>query len=78
MTTESVPASSITARIACRSGASGVVRAEANLASPIRVSTVPMRPVLAPSPRSADSTRYAVVVLPLVPVMPIIRSADAA
>lgn len=60
----------MTAMSACSSGASGVVLAEGRLSSPSRVSTVPMSPVRTSSPRNPAASRYAVVVLPLVPVIP--------
>ena len=59
---------------ACRSVASGVVSALSAVTSPIRVSTPPISPVRWPAARSPDSSRYVVVVLPLVPVTPISSS----
>ena len=47
-------------------GALGLMRS-----SPMRISTVPISPVARPAPCRPPSTRYAVVVLPEVPVMPI-------
>lgn len=70
MTTESTPRSRMTANRAWRSVASGVVRSDLMRSSPIRISTVPMSPVER-TVRRPPSTRYAVVVLPEVPVMPI-------
>ena len=70
MATASVPRSRMTASSACRSGASGVVRALGSTSSPMRVSTVPSRPVERPAARSPASSRKAVVVLPFVPVTP--------
>ncbi len=67
-----VPRSRMAASSACRSGASGVVRTLGSTSSPMRVSTVPSRPVERPAARSPASTRKAVVVLPLVPVIPIV------
>lgn len=72
MATASTPRSRITANSAWRSVASGVVRSDLMRSSPIRVSTVPMSPVLRTVLRP-PSMRYAVVVLPEVPVMPIWR-----
>jgi len=66
----STPRSSITAKRACRSADSGVVRTLLMVSAPMRVSTVPISPVTAPRACSAESSRYAVVVLPLVPVIP--------
>jgi hypothetical protein len=76
ITTAVTPRSTAAASIACRSVASGVVRTLLIARSPSRVSTVPIRPVVRPSARSPDSTRYAVEVLPAVPVMPIMVSFD--
>ena len=75
--TASTPRSRITASSACRSGASGVVRSLLRTSSPIRVSMVPMTPVRRPARRSPASSRYAVVVFPLVPVTPTIVMALA-
>lgn len=62
--------------MACRSVASGVVRTLSITRSPSRVSTVPTSPVVCPAARNPDSIRYAVDVLPAVPVTPItVRSA---
>ncbi len=77
MTQASMPRSRMMASRACRSVASGVVRMESSRSSPMRVSTVPMSPVRCPRARSADSMRYAVVVLPLVPVTPSAMSPSA-
>ncbi len=60
----------MTASSACSTVASGVVRMLRNRSCPIRVSTVPIRPVVRPSAVRAESMRYAVVVLPFVPVTP--------
>ena len=65
-----MPRSVITASRACRTVASGVVRTLLIRSSPIRVSTVPISPVVWPRAVSAELMRYAVVVLPLVPVTP--------
>ncbi len=97
MATAVTPRSRITANSAWRSVASGVVRSDLRRSSPIRVSTVPMRPVSPPTgrpppplsdcasrrppsslsfaaaARRPPSMRYAVVVFPEVPVMPIWR-----
>jgi hypothetical protein len=70
MATASTPRSSMTANRAWRSVASGVVRSDLMRSSPMRISTVPIRPVDRTVFRP-PSTRYAVVVLPEVPVMPI-------
>ncbi len=65
------PASTMRARSACSSSASGVVWLAASAWSPTRYWMVPITPVgRPPAPRSA-STSSDVVVLPLVPVMPI-------
>jgi hypothetical protein len=74
MTTAVTPRSAAAASMACRSVASGVVRTLSTTRSPSRVSTVPISPVVRPAARSPDSTRYAVEVLPAVPVIPIIVS----
>ncbi len=71
MATASTPRSRMTAKRAWRSVASGVVRSDLMRSSPMRISTVPTSPVLRPAARRPPSTRYAVVVLPDVPVMPI-------
>lgn len=65
-----MPRSRIIAKIACRSVASGVVSALGSRVSPMRISTVPTTPVSIPAARSPASSRYTVVVLPLVPVTP--------
>lgn len=70
MATASTPRSRMTANRAWRSVASGVVRSDLMRSSPMRISTVPIRPVDL-TPFRPPSTRYAVVVLPEVPVMPI-------
>ncbi len=74
MTQAAIPRSTMTASRACTSGASGVVRTLAIRSSPIRVSTVPMSPAGRWRAPSAEWMRWAVVVLPLVPVMPVISS----
>ena len=57
MTQASMARSAITARRACRSLVSGVVRTLWTRSSPMRVSTVPMRPVRWPSAVRAELTR---------------------
>ena len=57
MTQESTERSRITASRACRTVASGVVRMLRSRWSPMRVSTVPMRPVVWPSAVRAESMR---------------------
>ena len=51
------PRSSITASSACRSGASGVVNPLTSRSPAIRVSTVPIRPVVSPAACRPASTR---------------------
>ncbi|CAM5536829.1 hypothetical protein SNARM312S_08237 [Streptomyces narbonensis] len=51
MATASTPRSRMTAKRAWRSVASGVVRSDLMRSSPMRISTVPTRPVLRPAPR---------------------------
>ena len=75
MATSVTPASAITANMACRSGASGVVNAAGSRrrcpsGPSIRVPTVPSSPLVRPAPTSPASSRCATVVLPLVPVTP--------
>ena len=79
MTTAETPDAAMSASSACRAGASGVVRTLGNpvtVGRPsasrprVRVCTVPIRPVPSPAAARPASTRYAVVVLPLVPVIP--------
>jgi hypothetical protein len=64
------PRSTATAKSACRSLASGVVRALSSTSPASRVSTVPTSPVTRPAARSPDSIRYTVEVFPAVPVIP--------
>ena len=64
------PASSIRAKIACRSIASGVVRSTSATSPPTTLCTVPSRPVRRPAASSSWRARKAVVVLPFVPVTP--------
>ena len=71
ITTSATPRSRITANSACRSGASGVVNALGRDLPSMRMPTVPSIPVVRPAAARPASTRYATVVLPLVPVMPI-------
>src|SRR5215469_12339081 len=65
--------STMVARRAWRSVASGVVSPLTAAESPIRVATPPIRPVLYPAARSPDSSRYVDVLLPAVPVTPTSR-----
>ena len=74
MTTASSPAASMSAKVRCRSMASGVVRATACCSPPTIAVTVPSRPVLRPPASSTARTRKADVVLPLVPVIPTVVS----
>ena len=67
------PASSIRANVACRSTASGVVRSTSSSRPPTTLFTVPSRPHRVPVCSSRWRTRKAVVVLPLVPVIPTTR-----
>ena len=64
------PASSISRNVRCRSIASGVVRTTGRTSPPIRLSTVPSRPGRRPAAVRIACSRYAVVVLPFVPVTP--------
>ena len=57
--------------MAWRSGASGVVRAPANVRPAATTPVVPIMPVVRPPARSPDSTIADTVVFPFVPVMPI-------
>src|SRR3954462_503897 len=66
----SSPAASISANVACSAIASGVVRSVACSTPPTTCETVPSRPHRRPVASSSPRTRNAVVVLPLVPVMP--------
>ncbi len=74
ITTASTPCSTISANIACSCGASGVVSALGTRRPPMRVSMVPINAVDSPAAASPASTRYEVVVLPEVPVIPTMRS----
>ena len=74
MTTASSPAASMSAKVRCRSMASGVVRATACCSPPTIAVTVPSRPVRRPPASSSARTRKADVVLPLVPVIPTVVS----
>ena len=64
------PASSIARKVACRSIASGVVRSTSSSRPPTTRLTVPSSPHGRPAASIRWRTRNAVVVLPLVPVMP--------
>ena len=68
------PASSIRRRAAWRSTLSGVVLVTGSVAPPTRCSIVPSRPGRSPAASRMAWARKAVVVLPLVPVMPITAS----
>ena len=68
------PAPSIRLNVAWRSIASGVVRTTASSTPPTICLTVPSSPVWMPAASRISRTRNAVVVLPLVPVMPTTRS----
>ena len=63
-------AARISASIASISSASGVVWFAGRVSAPTTYWMVPMIPVRSPRARRSASTRYDVVVLPLVPVMP--------
>ena len=67
MATDVTPRSRMSASDAWRSGASGVVNPP---------DKVPMISVFRPRARLMDATRWAVVVLPLVPVIPITSMTD--
>ena len=69
----SSPASAIAANVRWRSIASGVVRTTGCSTPPITDLTVPSRPQRRSAASSSERTRNAVVVLPLVPVMPTTR-----
>ena len=71
----SSPASAIAANVRWRSIASGVVRTTGCSTPPITDLTVPSRPQRRSAASSSERTRNAVVVLPLVPVMPTTGSA---
>ncbi len=68
------PASSIARNVRCRSIASGVVRTTSCSSPPITLVTVPSSPVGRPPSSSSARTRNAVVVFPLVPVIPTVWS----
>ena len=70
MATTVQPASRIRANSFCRSGDSGVVRSACSMTPAILLPTVPMTPQRLPATLAMCSTRYVVVVLPFVPVMP--------
>ena len=74
MATSVTPRSRITASRDCISGASGVVKPVLISASPTMVATVPMSPFTRPAAARPARMRNVVVVLPLVPVTPSIRS----
>ena len=63
-------ASRMRASSACTSGASGVVSCNGSATPAMRTPVVPMMPAGSPAARAIASTRYVVVVLPLVPVTP--------
>ena len=73
--TPPMPRSRISPSICWISSASGVVWPAGRTWSPIMYWMVPMTPVRSPRARSSAFTRYDVVVLPLVPVMPTTTSA---
>ena len=64
------PSSSMRAKVAWRSTASGVVRSTSSSRPPTTLLTVPSSPHWVPVSSSRWRTRNAVVVLPLVPVIP--------
>ncbi len=64
------PRSRMTASSACVSGASGVVKPVLMASSPMRVATVPIRPLVRPAACNPARRKNVVVVLPLVPVTP--------
>ena len=68
------PRSTASAQMPWSTGDSTVVRGLSIASSPIRSSTVPSTAVSRCWARRAASTKYAVVVLPLVPVMPTVTS----
>ncbi len=75
--TARAPSDRMTASSAWKSGASGVVSRLASGRPATRLPVVPISPATWPQPSSAASTRYEVVVLPEVPVIPTTsRSAD--
>jgi len=65
------PPSSMRRNVSCRSIPSGVVRSTGSSTPPTTCFTVPISPVWIPAASSISRARYAVVVLPLVPVTPI-------
>ena len=68
------PAAFISANSFCSSKDSGVVRSVCRTSSPIMFWMVPMRPTFAPRVFSSTClSRYVLVVLPFVPVMPIMH-----
>ena len=72
------PASFISAKSFCSSMDSGVVRSVCRTRSPIMFWIVPMRPTFAPTVFSRIClSRYVLVVLPFVPVMPIMHILSA-
>ena len=73
--TPPTPAATISASSAWSSSASGVVWPAGRASSPSTYWIVPMTPVARPRARRSASTRYEVVVLPFVPVMPTTVSA---
>ena len=70
MATPRTPPSRMCASIDWRSRASGVVWLAGRVSLPSTYWIVPITPVARPRACSSASTRYDVVVLPLVPVMP--------
>ncbi len=70
MTHAAQPASTICRNMRCTSGASGVVRDAGSSWSPTEYVTVPRRPHFLPAASKTARNKYAVVVLPFVPVMP--------
>ena len=61
-------------KVRCRSIASGVVRSTSSSTAPTTCLTVPSRPDWTAAASSTSRSRKAVVVLPLVPVIPATRS----
>ena len=70
------PRSSMRTNVSCRSMASPVVRTASSSRPPTTCLTVPSSPVCSPAVSSTSRMRKAVVVLPLVPVMPATCSRD--